>query len=122
MKSDIFTGPWRVDNRTLDEGACGFVVAEVYTCFGGVTVRAEKSLVPMPKKEDVDALGEANAKAISAVPDMVAALLLVRKCSEWSCMDTETQDALESALNKAGYNLLSNLSSEARPSKGENNE
>lgn len=43
----------------------------------------------------------ANARLIAASPDMFHALRLVRASTEWACMESSTQDAVNAAIKKA---------------------
>jgi|SRR6185312_14696428 len=43
----------------------------------------------------------ANAHLIAAAPDMLTALQLVPLSTEWSCMESDTQDAVLAAIAKA---------------------
>ena len=42
-----------------------------------------------------------NARLIAAAPELLEALLQVRASTEWSCMETSAQDAVEAAIGKA---------------------
>lgn len=53
--------------------------------------------------EDQELVGDARANAhlIAAAPDMYEALDMVLQSTEWSCMESETQDAVITAIAKA---------------------
>lgn len=42
-----------------------------------------------------------NARLMASSPDMLHALRLVRVSTEWACMESSTQDAVDAAINKA---------------------
>ena len=92
MSRQMTPGPWRVsgDMDEVTTSPLGILEWSKSIC--------RKIANPFRTFEE----SAANAKAISAVPEMVAALRLVVKSSEWSCMDTETQGAVMNALSKAG--------------------
>ena len=45
--------------------------------------------------------GEANARLIAAAPDLLAALKMVQRSTEWPTMESETQDAVSAAISRA---------------------
>ena len=44
---------------------------------------------------------EANARLIAAAPDLLDALKMVQRSTEWPTMESETQDAVSAAISRA---------------------
>ncbi len=100
MSGQHTPGPWSV----ADGRATGFKTAS-----GGESILANARptddffILKIAEMETNVSAAEraANARLIAAAPDMLAALLGVQQSTEWSCMETDTQDAVLAAIANA---------------------
>jgi len=74
MISDHSPRPWRIDNRTWEQGARGAVLAEFPTLFGGITVRAAPSHLACPSREQAEREAMTLARLFIAAPGLHEAL------------------------------------------------
>ena len=94
--------PWRVEaGTTLIWGACN---AQDLSTYGMGYPIVECRISPERSswaKGPSEAEGEANAHLIAAVPDLLAALHLVRMSVGWQYMVMETRAIIDAAIAKA---------------------
>jgi hypothetical protein len=100
-KAKFTKGPWHVGMRSGHNASIIYeydgkdahhdsAICSVY----GISLNRD---IEQSKDDD----GMKNARVIAAAPEMLYALELVKQSSEWSCMESDTQDAVLAALAKA---------------------